>query len=229
MEGRQFNRRTSPSWWCLRHCCCCFGVLYNLQVLHSGRLPGPERGQDCQPEDGGGRPWGAAGPLRPEHGDQPCHLPAHAEYRCDGGGGGAQRQPAGAAQHLPGQRPDLDRHPGRLNGSPFTYTSDTPGLREGRGRRLLTRLGRLLNALPMKRRLKSSLNLPTTEQVEAAKTLDDIPAGPTAEELIAALRTYFEIDPSWSDADAAPDRCALRDQSAHLQHQPAGVHLCPGM
>ena len=66
----------------------------------------------------------------------------------------------------------------------------------------LTRLGRLLNALPMKKELKSSLNLPATEQVEAAKTLDDIPAGPTAEELIAALRTYFEIDPSWSDADA---------------------------
>ncbi len=67
-----------------------------------------------------------------------------------------------------------------------------------RGGVALTRLGRLLNALPMKKELKSSLNLPTTEQVEAAKTLDDIPAGPTAEELIAALRTYFEIDPSWS-------------------------------
>ena len=43
----------------------------------------------------------------------------------------------------------------------------------------------------MKKELKSSLNLPTTEQVEDAKTLDDIPAGPTAEELIAALRTLL--------------------------------------
>ena len=50
--------------------------------------------------------------------------------------------------------------------------------------------------------MKASLNLPDTRDIEAAKDLTEIPAGPTAEELIAALRNYFEIDPAWSDEDA---------------------------
>lgn len=87
--------------------------------------------------------------------------------------------------------------------APFTYTTDTPLAYElSDGGVAFTRLGRLLEALPLGTAVKTALNLPDTDDIEAAKTLADIPAGPTAEELIDALRTYFEIDPSWSDEDA---------------------------
>ena len=87
--------------------------------------------------------------------------------------------------------------------APFTYTTDTPLAYELEGGGVaFTRLGRLLNALPLGSTVKESLNLPDTRDIEAAKDLTEIPAGPTAEELIAALRNYFEIDPAWSDEDA---------------------------
>ena len=87
--------------------------------------------------------------------------------------------------------------------APFTYTTDTPLAYElSDGGVAFTRLGRLLEALPLGTAVKTALNLPDTDDIEAAKTLADIPAGPTAEVLIDALRTYFEIDPSWSDEDA---------------------------
>ena len=61
------------------------------------------------------------------------------------------------AQHLPGQRPDLDRHqPSQRR--PLHLPSDTPLAYEKEGAWPLTRLGRLLSASPMKG--AGSLNLP---------------------------------------------------------------------
>ena len=86
---------------------------------------------------------------------------------------------------------------------PFTYTNDTPLAREtSEGTVSLTDFGKLLNALPLGKEVKASLNLPDTDAVARADSLDDLPQPPAAEDVIAALRTYFEIDPSWSDADA---------------------------
>ena len=85
----------------------------------------------------------------------------------------------------------------------YKRQTDTPLAYELEGGGVaFTRLGRLLNALPLGETVKASLNLPDTRDIEAAKDLTEIPAGLTAEELIAALRNYFEIDPAWSDEDA---------------------------
>ena len=55
----------------------------------------------------------------------------------------------------------------------------------------LTRLGTAAQRPPYEKGAEKQPEPAATEQVEAAKTLDDIPAGPTAEELIAALRTLL--------------------------------------
>ena len=92
---------------------------------------------------------------------------------------------------------------------PFTYTTDTPlayaytDVTTGEQKVALTNLGKLLQALPILRKEeKQAMGLPTAEQAAAAKSLDDLPQGPTAEALMEVLRTYFEIDASVSDEDA---------------------------
>ena len=69
--------------------------------------------------------------------------------------------------------------------APFTYTTDQPlsytvENEDGTTSTGRTRLARLLDALPLK----------------------NLPANPTAQEVVDALRAYFEVDDSVSDADA---------------------------
>lgn len=204
MEGRQFNRRTLAILVVLTALLLLFfGVLYNLQVLHVDDY----RAQSVVKIANRKTVEAARGELLDRYGRS--MVTNRATYQLTLNTGVMGEEAVRNANLL--ELLNICRDNGLTwtdtlavsTAAPFTYTSDTPLAYEKEGGGVaLTRLGRLLNALPMKKELKSSLNLPTTEQVEAAKTLDDIPAGPTAEELIAALRTYFEIDPSWSDADA---------------------------
>lgn len=204
MEGRQFNRRTLAILVVLTALLLLFfGVLYNLQVLHVDDY----RAQSVVKIANRKTVEAARGELLDRYGRS--MVTNRATYQLTLNTGVMGEEAVRNANLL--ELLNICRDNGLTwtdtlavsTAAPFTYTSDTPLAYEKEGGGVaLTRLGRLLNALPMKKELKSSLNLPATEQVEAAKTLDDIPAGPTAEELIAALRTYFEIDPSWSDADA---------------------------
>ena len=204
MEGRQFNRRTLAILVVLTALLLLFfGVLYNLQVLHVDDY----RAQSVVKIANRKTVEAARGELLDRYGRSMVTNRATYQLTLNTGVMGEE---AVRNANLLGLL-NICRDNGLTwtdtlavsTAAPVTYTSDTPLAYEKEGGGVaLTRLGRLLNALPMKKELKSSLNLPTTEQVEAAKALDDIPAGPTAEELIAALRTYFEIDPSWSDADA---------------------------
>jgi len=204
MEGRQFNRRTLAILVVLTALLLLFfGVLYNLQVLHVDDY----RAQSVVKIANRKTVEAARGELLDRYGRS--MVTNRATYQLTLNTGVMGEEAVRNANLL--ELLNICRDNGLTwtdtlavsTAAPFTYTSDTPLAYEKEGGGVaLTRLGRLLNALPMKKELKSSLNLPTTEQVEDAKTLDDIPAGPTAEELIAALRTYFEIDPSWSDADA---------------------------
>ena len=204
MEGKQFNRRTLAVAAVLAVMLAVFvGVLYNLQIVHVEDY----RAMSVVKIDNRVTVEGARGELLDRYGRE--LVTNRAVYRIT------------LNTRLMGD--EAERNPNlmelinicRDNGlswsdslpisttAPFTYTTDTPLAYELEGGGVaFTRLGRLLNALPLGETVKASLNLPDTRDIEAAKDLTEIPAGPTAEELIAALRTYFEIDPSWSDEDA---------------------------
>ena len=84
--------------------------------------------------------------------------------------------------------------------APFTYTSETPLVYENsEGKVKFTYLGSLLNKLPLGEKLP---NRYTQDMLDGAASLSDLPAPPTAEEVIQALRSYFIIEESWSDTDA---------------------------
>ena len=204
MEGKQFNRRTLAVAAVLAVMLAVFvGVLYNLQIVHVEDY----RAMSVVKIDNRVTVEGARGELLDRYGRE--LVTNRAVYRIT------------LNTRLMGD--EAERNPNlmeliticRDNGlswsdslpisttAPFTYTTDTPLAYELEGGGVaFTRLGRLLNALPMGSTVKESLNLPDTRDIEAAKDLTEIPAGPTAEELIAALRNYFEIDPAWSDEDA---------------------------
>ena len=204
MEGKQFNRRTLAVAAVLAVMLAVFvGVLYNLQIVHVEDY----RAMSVVKIDNRVTVEGARGELLDRYGRE--LVTNRAVYRIT------------LNTRLMGD--EAERNPNlmeliticRDNGlswsdslpisttAPFTYTTDTPLAYELEGGGVaFTRLGRLLNALPLGETVKASLNLPDTRDIEAAKDLTEIPAGPTAEELIAALRNYFEIDPSWSDEDA---------------------------
>ena len=204
MEGKQFNRRTLAVAAVLAVMLAVFvGVLYNLQIVHVEDY----RAMSVVKIDNRVTVEGARGELLDRYGRE--LVTNRAVYRIT------------LNTRLMGD--EAERNPNlmelinicRDNGlswsdslpisttAPFTYTTDTPLAYElSDGGVAFTRLGRLLNALPLGSTVKESLNLPDTRDIEAAKDLTEIPAGPTAEELIAALRNYFEIDPAWSDEDA---------------------------
>ena len=204
MEGKQFNRRTLAVAAVLAVMLAVFvGVLYNLQIVHVEDY----RAMSVVKIDNRVTVEGARGELLDRYGRE--LVTNRAVYRIT------------LNTRLMGD--EAERNPNlmeliticRDNGlswsdslpisttAPFTYTTDTPLAYELEGGGVaFTRLGRLLNALPLGETVKASLNLPDTRDIEAAKDLTEIPAGPTAEELIAALRNYFEIDPAWSDEDA---------------------------
>ena len=204
MEGKQFNRRTLAVAAVLAVILAVFvGVLYNLQIVHVEDY----RAMSVVKIDNRVTVEGARGELLDRYGRE--LVTNRAVYRIT------------LNTRLMGD--EAERNPNlmeliticRDNGlswsdslpisttAPFTYTTDTPLAYElSDGGVAFTQLGSLLNALPLGSTVKEALNLPDTKAVEAAKTLADIPAGPTAEELMEALRTYFEIDPSWSDEDA---------------------------
>ena len=204
MEGKQFNRRTLAVAAVLAVMLAVFvGVLYNLQIVHVEDY----RAMSVVKIDNRVTVEGARGELLDRYGRE--LVTNRAVYRIT------------LNTRLMGD--EAERNPNlmelinicRDNGlswsdslpisttAPFTYTTDTPLAYELEGGGVaFTRLGRLLNALPLGETVKASLNLPDTRDIEAAKDLTEIPAGLTAEELIAALRNYFEIDPAWSDEDA---------------------------
>ena len=204
MEGKQFNRRTLAVAAVLAVILAVFvGVLYNLQIVHVEDY----RAMSVVKIDNRVTVEGARGELLDRYGRE--LVTNRAVYRIT------------LNTRLMGD--EAERNPNlmeliticRDNGlswsdslpisttAPITYTTDTPLAYELEGGGVaFTRLGRLLNALPLGSTVKASLNLPDTRDIEAAKDLTEIPAGPTAEELIAALRNYFEIDPAWSDEDA---------------------------
>ena len=204
MEGRQFNRRTLAVAAVLAAVLAVFaGVLYNLQVVHGADY----RAMSVVKITNRETVEGARGELLDRYGRELVTNRAVYEITLNTGlmGDESERNPNLMALI------DICRDNGQSwtdsfpvsAAAPFTYTTDTPLAYEKEGGGVaFTLLGQLLNALPLGDTVKASLNLPDTRDIEAAKTLADIPAGPTAEELMAALRNYFEIDPSWSDEDA---------------------------
>lgn len=127
MEGRQFNRRTLAILVVLTALLLLFfGVLYNLQVLHVDDY----RAQSVVKIANRKTVEAARGELLDRYGRSMVTNRATYQLTLNTGVMGEEAvrnaQPAGAAQHLPGQRPDLDRHPGRLNGSPPSPTPATP-------------------------------------------------------------------------------------------------------
>lgn len=204
MEGKQFNRRTLAVAAVLAVILAVFvGVLYNLQIVHVEDY----RAMSVVKIDNRVTVEGARGELLDRYGRE--LVTNRAVYRITLNtrlmGDEAQRNP-NLMELITICRDNglswSDSLPISTT-APFTYTTDTPLAYELEGGGVaFTRLGRLLNALPLGSTVKESLNLPDTRDIEAAKDLTEIPAGPTAEELIAALRNYFEIDPAWSDEDA---------------------------
>ena len=204
MEGKQFNRRTLAVAVVLAVILAVFvGVLYNLQIVHVEDY----RAMSVVKIDNRVTVEGARGELLDRYGRE--LVTNRAVYRITLNtrlmGDEAQRNP-NLMELITICRDNglswSDSLPISTT-APFTYTTDTPLAYEKEGGGVaFTQLGSLLNALPLGSTVKEALNLPDTKAVEAAKTLADIPAGPTAEELMEALRTYFEIDPSWSDEDA---------------------------
>ena len=204
MEGKQFNRRTLAVAAVLAVILAVFvGVLYNLQIVHVEDY----RAMSVVKIDNRVTVEGARGELLDRYGRE--LVTNRAVYRITLNtrlmGDEAQRNP-NLMELITICRDNglswSDSLPISTT-APFTYTTDTPLAYELEGGGVaFTRLGRLLNALPLGETVKASLNLPDTRDIEAAKDLTEIPAGPTAEELIAALRNYFEIDPAWSDEDA---------------------------
>ena len=204
MEGKQFNRRTLAVAAVLAVMLAVFvGVLYNLQIVHVEDY----RAMSVVKIDNRVTVEGARGELLDRYGRE--LVTNRAVYRITLNtrlmGDEAQRNP-NLMELITICRDNglswSDSLPISTT-APFTYTTDTPLAYELEGGGVaFTRLGRLLNALPLGETVKASLNLPDTRDIEAAKDLTEIPAGPTAEELIAALRNYFEIDPAWSDEDA---------------------------
>ena len=204
MEGRQFNRRTLAVAAVLAAVLAVFaGVLYNLQVVHGADY----RAMSVVKITNRETVEGARGELLDRYGRELVTNRAVYEITLNTGlmGDESERNPNLMALI------DICRDNGQSwtdsfpvsAAAPFTYTTDTPLAYEKEGGGVaFTLLGQLLNVLPMKDAVKTPLNLPSTRDMEAAKTLADIPAGPTAEELMDALRTYFEIDPAWSDEDA---------------------------
>ena len=204
MEAKQFNRPTLPVAAVLAVILAVFvGVLYNLQIVHVEDY----RAMSVVKIDNRVTVEGARGELLDRYGRE--LVTNRAVYRITLNtrlmGDEAQRNP-NLMELITICRDNglswSDSLPISTT-APFTYTTDTPLAYElSDGGVAFTQLGSLLNALPLGSTVKEALNLPDTKAVEAAKTLADIPAGPTAEELMEALRTYFEIDPSWSDEDA---------------------------
>ena len=204
MEGKQFNRRTLAVAAVLAVMLAVFvGVLYNLQIVHVEDY----RAMSVVKIDNRVTVEGARGELLDRYGRE--LVTNRAVYRITLNtrlmGDEAQRNP-NLMELINICRDNglswSDSLPISTT-APFTYTTDTPLAYELEGGGVaFTRLGRLLNALPLGETVKASLNLPDTRDIEAAKDLTEIPAGLTAEELIAALRNYFEIDPAWSDEDA---------------------------
>ena len=204
MEGKQFNRRTLAVAAVLAVMLAVFvGVLYNLQIVHVEDY----RAMSVVKIDNRVTVEGARGELLDRYGRE--LVTNRAVYRITLNtrlmGDESERNP-NLMELINICREDglswSDSFP-VSDTAPFTYTTDTPLAYEKEGGGVaFTQLGSLLNALPLGSTVKEALNLPDTKAVEAAKTLADIPAGPTAEELIAALRNYFEIDPAWSDEDA---------------------------
>lgn len=204
MEGKQFNRRTLAVAAVLAVILAVFvGVLYNLQIVHVEDY----RAMSVVKIDNRVTVEGARGELLDRYGRE--LVTNRAVYRITLNtrlmGDEAQRNP-NLMELITICRDNglswSDSLPISTT-APFTYTTDTPLAYELEGGGVaFTRLGRLLNALPLGSTVKESLNLPDTRDIEAAKDLTEIPAVPTAEELIAALRNYFEIDPAWSDEDA---------------------------
>lgn len=204
MEGKQFNRRSLAVAAVLAVMLAVFcGVLYSLQVVHAEDY----RAMSVVKIDNRVTVEGARGELLDRYGRE--LVTNRAVYRITLNtrlmGDEAQRNPNLMALINICRDNGLawtDSLPISTT-VPFTYTTRTPLAYELEGGGVaFTRLGRLLNALPLGSTVKARLNLPTTKDIEAAKTLDDIPGGPGAEELMDALRDYFEIDPSWSDEDA---------------------------
>lgn len=204
MEGKQFNRRTLAVAAVLAVILAVFvGVLYNLQIVHVEDY----RAMSVVKIDNRVTVEGARGELLDRYGRE--LVTNRAVYRITLNtrlmGDEAERNP-NLMELINICREDglswSDSFP-VSDTAPFTYTTDTPLAYEKEGGGVaFTQLGSLLNALPLGSTVKEALNLPDTKAVEAAKTLADIPAGPTAEELMEALRNYFEINPSWSDEDA---------------------------
>ena len=204
MEGKQFNRRSLTVAAVLAVMLAVFcGVLYSLQVVHAEDY----RAMSVVKIDNRVTVEGARGELLDRYGRE--LVTNRAVYRITLNtrlmGDEAQRNPNLMALINICRDNGLawtDSFPVSTT-VPFTYTTRTPLAYELEGGGVaFTRLGSLLNALPLGSTVKARLNLPTTKDIEAAKTLDDIPDGPGAEELMDALRDYFEIDPSWSDEDA---------------------------
>ena len=204
MEGKQFNRRSLAVAVVLAAVLTVFvGVLYNLQIVHGEdyRAMSVTRISNWETVEG------ARGELLDRYGRELVTNRAVYQITLNTSlmGDEAQRNPnlmellnicrdngLSWSDSLP-----ISAEP------PFAYTTDTPLAYElSDGGVAFARLGSLLNALPLGDTVKARLSLPDTDDIEAAKDLSEIPDGPTAEELIAALRTYFEIDPSWSDEDA---------------------------
>ena len=204
MEGKQFNRRSLTVAAVLAVMLAVFcGVLYSLQVVHAEDY----RAMSVVKIDNRVTVEGARGELLDRYGRE--LVTNRAVYRITLNtrlmGDEAQRNPNLMALINICRDNGLawtDSFPVSTT-VPFTYTTRTPLAYELEGGGVaFTRLGSLLNVLPLGSTVKARLNLPTTKDIEAAKTLDDIPDGPGAEELMDALRDYFEIDPSWSDEDA---------------------------
>ena len=204
MEGKQFNRRSLSVAALLGVVLLLFcGVLYNLQIVHGADY----RAMSVVKIDHRVTVEASRGEIRDRYGRAMVGNRAVYQITLNTGlmGDESERNPNLMALI------DICRDNGQSwtdsfpvsAAAPFTYTTDTPLAYEKEGGGVaFTLLGQLLNVLPMKDAVKTPLNLPSTRDMEAAKTLADIPAGPTAEELMDALRTYFEIDPAWSDEDA---------------------------
>ena len=162
MEGRQFNRRTLAILVVLTALLLLFfGVLYNLQVLHVDDY----RAQSVVKIANRKTVEAARGELLDRYGRS--MVTNRATYQLTLNTGVMGEEAVRNANLL--ELLNICRDNGLTwtdtlavsTAAPFTYTSDTPLAYEKEGGGVaLTRLGRLLNALPMKKELKSSLNLP---------------------------------------------------------------------
>ena len=204
MEGRQFQRRVLSVVLILAALLAAFaGVLYNLQIVHGAdyRAQSAVKIANWETVDA------ARGEILDRYGRSLVSNRATYQITLNTTMMGEEAQRNPTLRELIGICREnglswTDRLPISAE-APFTYTTDTPLARENsEGTVSLTDFGKLLNALPLGKEVKASLNLPDADMAARADSLDDLPQPPAAEDVIAALRTYFEIDPTWSDADA---------------------------